>query len=209
MKRNQVIVRKQGLVPYRQAYDEMRRFSASRDIHTPDEFWILQHEPVYTLGYSCTAIPHGPTRIPVVATDRGGQITYHGPGQLIIYLLLDMKRRQGVRNLVHSIQSAIRDVVESYDIVSELREDAPGVYVNGEKIASIGIRIRRGCSYHGLSLNVDMDIGAFDFIDVCGLPGLKVTTLRALGCADTMENLQNLCVASLCRHLDFETVTSD
>lgn len=207
MKRNQVVVRKSGLLPYLQTYDEMRRFTDIRDSTTADEFWVLEHEPVYTLGYSCTAKPHRETQIPIVSTDRGGQITYHGPGQLIIYLLLDMKRRQGVRHLVNSIQSAIRDVVESYGILSELREDAPGVYVGGEKIASIGIRIRRGCSYHGLSLNVDMDTRAFNYIDVCGISGLEVTTLRKQGCVDTMENIRDRCVASLCRHLDYETTT--
>ena len=207
MKRNQVVVRKSGLVPYPQTYDEMRQFTDARDSASADEFWVLEHEPVYTLGYSCTAKPHRKTQIPIVSTDRGGQITYHGPGQLIIYLLLDMKRRQGVRHLVNSIQSAIRDVIDSYGILSELREDAPGVYVKGKKIASIGIRIRRGCSYHGLSLNVDMDTRAFNDIDVCGIPGLEVTTLRKQGCVDTMDNLQNQCIASLCRHLDYEMST--
>ena len=184
----------------------MRRFSASRDVSTIDEFWVLEHEPVYTQGYSCTDTPIGQTDIPILATDRGGQITYHGPGQLIVYLLLDMKRRRGVRHLVNSVLAAVRDVVESYDIESELREDTPGVYVSGEKIASIGIRVSRGCSYHGVSLNVDMDTAAFDLIDVCGIRGLKVTTLRNLGVTDSMKDVQDRCVASMCQHLNFEAV---
>ncbi len=167
----------------------------------------MEHEPVYTLGYSCDAKPHVVTKIPIVSTDRGGQMTYHGPGQLIIYLLLDMtRRRRGVRHLVSSIESAIRDVLESYGIHSELKEDAPGVYVGGEKIASIGIRISRGRSYHGLSLNVDVDTKPFEVIDVCGIPRLKVTNLRRIGCIETKENIQAQCITSLCQHLNYEIV---
>ena len=208
MTSNQVIVRNSGLVPYQPTFDEMRRFSVERDRETTDEFWVLEHEPVYTLGYSCKTRPRGTTKIPILPTDRGGQITYHGPGQLVIYLLLDMKRRQqGVRHLVSSIESAIREVLESYGIYSELRENAPGVYVDGEKIASIGIRISCGCSYHGLSLNVDVDIEPFKLIDVCGFPGLKVTNLRRLGCTETKESIQARCISSLCRNLNYETIT--
>ncbi len=205
---NRVIVRKSGLVPYQQAFDAMRRFSATRNSDTTDEFWVLEHDPVYTLGYSCAAQPRVTTKIPIVSTDRGGQMTYHGPGQQIVYLLIDMtRRRQGVRHLVRSIESAIRDVLESYGIFSELRESAPGVYVDGEKIASIGIRISRGCSYHGLSLNVDVDTKPFEVIDVCGIPGLKVTNLRRLGCTEPKESIQTRCITSLCQHLDYEIVS--
>ena len=208
MTSNQVVVRKSGLVPYQQAFDEMRRFSVERDSDTADELWVLEHEPVYTLGYSCKSRPRGITKIPVISTDRGGQITYHGPGQLIIYLLLDVTRlQQGVRHLVSSIEAAIRDVLQGYGIYSELRENAPGVYVDGEKIASIGIRISRGCSYHGLSLNVDVDTEPFESIDVCGIPGLKVTNLRRLGCTEPKESIQERCITSLCRHLNYETIT--
>lgn len=205
---NRVIVRELGLVPYQQVFDEMRRFSTTRNSDTTDEFWVLEHEPVYTLGYSCNAKPHVVTEFPIVSTDRGGQMTYHGPGQLIIYLLLDMtRRRQGVRHLVSSIESAIRDVLESYGIHSELKENAPGVYVDGEKIASIGIRISRGCSYHGLSLNVDVDTKPFEFIDVCGIPGLKVTNLRRKGCTEPKESIQARCITSLCQYLSYEAAT--
>ncbi|MDE0308481.1 MAG: lipoyl(octanoyl) transferase LipB [Acidiferrobacterales bacterium] len=203
---HRVVVRRSGLVPYEQAFEAMRQFSATRDCDTTDEFWVLQHEPVFTLGYSCTAQTRAVTEIPVVPTDRGGQMTYHGPGQLVIYLLIDMtRRRQGVRHLVSSIESAIRDVLQSCGIHSELKESAPGVYVGGEKIASIGIRIRRGCSYHGLSLNVDVDTEPFELIDVCGFPGLKVTNLRRIGCNESMASIQERCIASLCRHLNYET----
>ncbi len=205
---DRVIVRKSGLVPYQQAFDAMRRFSTSRSSDTTDEFWVLEHDPVYTLGYSCKAQPRGVTKIPIVPTDRGGQITYHGPGQLIIYLLLDMtRRRQGVRHLVSSIESAIRDVLESYGILSELRQNAPGVYVDGEKIASIGIRISRGCSYHGLSLNVDVDTRPFDVIDVCGIPELKVTNLRRIGCTESKVGIQQRCITCLCQHLNYEILS--
>ena len=206
MKRNPVIVRNLGQVSYLNAYDEMRRFTASRDESTTDELWVLEHQPVYTQGYSCTDTPSEQTDIPIIATDRGGQITYHGPGQLIVYLLLDMKRRRGVRHLVNSVLAAVRDVVESFGIESELRDDAPGVYVGGKKIASIGIRVSRGCSYHGISLNVNMDTEAFDLIDVCGIHGLEVTTLRRQGVTDSMEDVQDKCVESLCRHLNCEAV---
>ena len=178
---HQVIVRKLGKVDYRETCTKMQEFTKTRTGETVDEFWILQHDPVYTQGYSCTQQPFLHTSIPVVATDRGGQITYHGPGQLIIYLLLDIKRRnQGVRHFVQAIESAIIATLRRYRIEGQTRLKAPGVYVGEKKIASLGIRVSRGCTYHGLSLNVDLDTEPFRAIDVCGIKGLEVTTMRML-----------------------------
>ncbi len=202
----QVVVRDFGLVSYQRAYEQMREFTGLRDADTPDEFWLMEHGPVFTLGYSCTNQPHSLSDIPIVPTDRGGQITYHGPGQLVIYLLVDLRRRQqGVRHLVRSIELAISDVVESFGIACGFREDAPGVYVDGRKIASLGIRVSRGCTYHGLSLNVEMDTKPFGLIDVCGIRGLEVTTLRQLGVSEDSKAIADRCVARLSERLAYES----
>lgn len=198
MSSDQIIVHQLGIVDYQETYSQMVRFTAERDTSTPDEYWILQHKPVYTQGYSCALLPQARTDIPVVATDRGGQITYHGPGQLIIYLLLDIKRRKhGIRQLVRHIETAVIDVLQVYGIKGETRVDAPGVYVASEKIASLGLRVSRGCSYHGLSLNVEMDTTPFQHIDVCGIRGLEVTTLRELGVDASIDDVANLCIDQL------------
>jgi len=183
----------------------MRDHAANRIPDAPDEFWVLQHYPVYTQGYSCHAMPSGSTQIPVIATDRGGQMTYHAPGQLVIYLLLDLKRRrQGIRNLVSSIEMAIAQVLNVYHIDAGMRRDAPGIYVEGRKVASLGIRIKNGCTYHGMSLNVDMDTMPFEAIDVCGMHNLEVTTLRELGVVDGIETIADKCVSSLADALEYE-----
>ncbi len=188
----------------------MRQFSAERRAETPDEIWLLEHHPVYTLGVSCSDRLPEPTQIPVIASDRGGQMTYHGPGQLIVYLLLDIRRRQqGIRNLVTKIESVIIEVLDSYGVCAQRRGGAPGVYVQQRKIASLGIRIRQGRSYHGFSLNVDMDTAAFRQIAVCGMPDLQVTTLRELGVDADLDAVASRCVERLREQLGYRKLIYD
>ncbi len=172
-----------GEVDYLDSLSWMKQFTASRDAETPDEFWVLSHPAVYTQGTSCDSQPRASvTAIPVVKTDRGGQITYHGPGQLVIYLLLDIKRLGiGPKRLVSSIESAIIALLANFGIDAATRNGAPGVYVSDEKIAALGLRIRKGACYHGLSLNINMDLSPFERIDPCGYTGLKVTQLSSQG----------------------------
>ena len=161
----------------------MQRFTDTRDEHTGDELWLLEHPPVYTLGRNGKD-EHllDPGDIPVIRTDRGGQVTYHGPGQLIAYCLLDIRRRRlGVQSLVRILEQAVIDLLAAYNVSGTRRDRAPGVYVDGRKIAALGLRVRRGCSFHGLALNVDMDLSPFARINPCGYEGLEVTQLRDLG----------------------------
>lgn len=199
-----VFVRQLGLIDYHTAHDRMREFTLSRNQQTPDEFWLLEHHPVYTQGYSCSLVPFADTSIPIVATDRGGQITYHGPGQLIVYLLIDTRRRElGIRNFVRSIEQAILTVLDFYGIEGSIRSDVPGVYVDRKKIASLGIRVLRGCTYHGLSLNVDMDLSPFQNIAVCGVKDLQVTMLKEQGFDGTLNEVSERCILSLASSLGF------
>ena len=177
-----LLVRRLGLAPYQPVLDAMREFTDQRDDDSPDELWLLQHPRVFTQGQAGKA-EHvlAPGDIPVIQVDRGGQVTYHGPGQWVIYLLVDLKRRGlGVRALVTLIENAIVRLLCDYGIDSAPRADAPGVYVNGDKVAALGLRVRRGCSYHGLSLNVDMDLEPFSRINPCGHQGLQVTSMARL-----------------------------
>jgi len=177
-----IVVRELGLRPYRQVWQEMQSFTDRRTASTQDELWVLQHPPVYTLGKNSKA-EHiiDPGDIPVVQSDRGGQVTYHGPGQLIVYTLLDLHRlNTGVRGLVTRIENSVIDMLAEYDIRACARKDAPGVYVDGSKIAALGLRVRRGCSFHGLAFNVDMDLEPFSRINPCGYQGLEVTQLSDL-----------------------------
>lgn len=181
------IVRALGRVEYEPTWRAMQSFTAGRTPLTADEIWLVQHPPVYTLGVAGRSehLPRGSNDIPVVRTDRGGQITYHGPGQVIAYALLDMKRRAlAVRELVRRLETAVIDLLDEYGIDAARRKEAPGVYVGQAKIAALGLRITRACSYHGLALNVDMDLSPFHAIDPCGYPGLSVTQLRDLGVMD-------------------------
>ena len=196
----QTTVKRLGLAAYEPTWRAMQEFTARRDADTPDELWVLQHPPVYTLGIAGKAehLPRTETGIPVVKIDRGGQITYHGPGQVVIYLLLDMRRRGlAVRPLVRRMEQAVIDLLAGYGIAAHGSVDAPGVYVGEAKIAALGLRIRSGCCYHGLALNVDMDLSPFHAINPCGYPGLEVTQMRDLGVGDTPE----LVGASLTQHL--------
>ena len=187
-----LIVRHLGLVPYQQTWEAMKAFTATRTTETTDEIWLLEHPPVYTYGVAGRAehLPPANCGIPVLKVDRGGQVTFHGPGQLIVYALIDLRRRNlGVRELVRLLEQAVLDLLEESGIRAERRTGAPGVYVDNAKIAALGLRIRGGCSYHGLSLNVDVDLAPFEAIDPCGYPGLRVTRARDLGLEDSMDDL--------------------
>jgi lipoyl(octanoyl) transferase len=198
------LVRRLGLADYLSTWHAMRAFTDSRSADTPDELWLLEHPPVYTYGVAGRTehLPHGDSAIPVIKTDRGGQVTYHGPGQLIAYALIDL-RRAGltVRSLVERLEQAVLDLLQDYDVRGQRRDGAPGVYVSGAKIAALGLRIRGGCSYHGLSLNVDLDPAPFAAIDPCGYPGLPVTRLRDLGVAESTEGVGERLVQHLIEQL--------
>ncbi|MEE4144358.1 MAG: lipoyl(octanoyl) transferase LipB [Halieaceae bacterium] len=182
-----VLQRELGLAEYEPTLQDMKDLTDRRGPEDPDQLWLLQHPRVFTQGQAGKA-EHvlAPGDIPVIQVDRGGQVTYHGPGQWVLYLMIDLRRRSwGVRDLVNLIESSLVQLLAEYDIVAAPRPEAPGVYVDGAKIASLGLRVRRGCSYHGLSLNVDMDLEPFGRINPCGYQGLQVTSMaRLLGAVD-------------------------
>ena len=177
-----LLVKRLGRVEYEPTWQAMQSFTASRQPETPDELWIVEHPPVYTLGQA--GKPEHVLQdigIPIVKIDRGGQVTYHGPGQVVIYLLLDLARLKiKVRELVIAIEQAVIDFLASHEVTAERRDGAPGVYVGEAKIAALGLKIKNGCSYHGLSLNVDMDLSPFAAINPCGYAGLKVIQTKDL-----------------------------
>ena len=178
-----MILRWLGRVDYEPTWRAMQRFTDERGPDTPDEVWLLEHPPVFTLGLAADP-SHvlAPGEIPVIQIDRGGQVTYHGPGQLVAYPLVDVKRLGiSVRGLVTALERAVIDYVAGFGITAVGRRDAPGVYVDGRKLAALGLRIRRHASYHGLALNVDMDLAPFSRINPCGMAGLEVTQLKDLG----------------------------
>lgn len=182
MIKNQVplIIRQPGLVDYTTAWQQMKTFNAGRNEHSSDEIWLLQHPPVYTQGLNARPehLPAGQPDIPVVHSDRGGDITYHGPGQLIAYLLIDLKRNKlGIKQLVSLLEQATIDLLSQYGVDSDRKSGAPGIYIANKKIASLGLRVRNGCCYHGLSLNVDMDMAPFSAIPPCGFTKLEMTQL--------------------------------
>ncbi|BBO99813.1 lipoyl(octanoyl) transferase LipB [Sulfuriferula nivalis] len=196
-----ITIRKLGRVDYLPTWQAMQDFTAQRGADTVDEIWLLEHPPVYTLGQAGKP-EHllNATNIPLINIDRGGQITYHGPGQLVAYLLIDIKRRgYGVRDLVQRMEQVIIDLLASYNLIAQRRENAPGVYVNDAKIAALGLRIKHGCSYHGLALNVDMDMRPFANINPCGYQGMAVTQLRDLS-ANIDLNLLNAQLRELLIH---------
>jgi lipoyl(octanoyl) transferase len=183
---DEMILRRVGLAPYEPTWRAMREFTRARSDATPDELWLLEHPPVYTLGQGArpVAVSNG---IPVVPTDRGGEVTYHGPGQAVVYTLVDLARRDiKVKRFVWLLEEAVIELVGPR---AERRAGAPGVYVAGAKIAALGIRVARGRAYHGVALNVDMDLSPFSAIDPCGYPGLAVTQARNLGIAGSAAQL--------------------
>ena len=197
-------VRRLGRAEYEPTSRAMQAFTAGRSADAPDEIWLLEHPPVYTLGVAGRAqhLPRAANGIPVVRTDRGGQITYHGPGQIVLYALLDLRRRGlAVRPLVRLLEHSVMDLLADYGILAAARVEAPGVYVDGAKIAALGLRIRNGCCYHGLAFNVDMDLTPFRVIDPCGYPGLAVTQARDLGITDNLELLGEKLVRSVLNRL--------
>lgn len=173
------IVRRLGLADYGETAAAMRAYTESRDAESADELWLLEHPPVYTLGLKASARPvRPPNDIPVVPTDRGGDITYHGPGQPVVYVLVDLARRgMGIKTLVRALEQAVIELLAAYGIEASRREAAPGVYVAGRKIASLGLRVRRGCTYHGLAFNAHMELAPFRVIAPCGYAGLEVAQL--------------------------------
>ena len=178
----ELVLRELGLVDYEPTLEAMQQFTDSRNADSPDELWLLQHPRVFTQGQAGKA-EHvlAPGDIPVIQVDRGGQVTYHGPGQWVLYLLVDIRRHKlGVRDLVDMIEQSIVQLLGEYAIDAAAKPDAPGVYVAGDKIAALGLRVRRGCSYHGLALNVDMDLEPFQRINPCGFEGLQVTSMVKL-----------------------------
>ena len=194
------LIKHLGQVDYVPTWRAMEKFTLERRPETPDEIWFLQHPPVFTLGLA-GKMEHvlAPGDIPVVHIDRGGQVTYHGPGQLVVYPLIDLKRlKLGVRALVEALENSVIDTLEGYGVQARGRRDAPGVYVDARKVCSIGIRVRRGCSYHGIAFNVAMDLTPFIRINPCGYAGLEMTQVSALGGpADVARVAQDLAPALL------------
>ena len=197
------VIRSLGQVDYQPTWDAMRAFTATRTSATRDEIWLLQHPPVYTQGLAGKPehLLHS-TIIPVVKIDRGGQITYHGPGQIVAYLLLDLRRwKINVRQLVRLLEQAVIDLLGKHDVVASRQADAPGVYVSNAKIAALGLKIKNGYCYHGLALNIDMDLSPFSDINPCGYAGLRVTQARDWGVVYSIEGLQKQLGQSLIENL--------
>lgn len=197
-------VKRLGRVDYAPTFEAMQAFTAQRTAETPDELWIVEHPPVYTLGQA--GKPEHILRdigIPLVRIDRGGQVTYHGPGQVVVYLLLDLPRLKiKVRELVSAIEQAVIDLLAEYGVQAERHDGAPGVYVGAAKIAALGLRIRNGCSYHGVSLNVDMDLSPFAAINPCGYPGLQVIQTKDLNLPLTLAEAGEQLSQHLLRQLE-------
>lgn len=191
------IIRQIGKIDYRKCWGEMKDFTENRTVETPDELWLIEHAPVFTLGLAGKEehILVKDHNIPIIRTDRGGQVTYHGPGQIVIYILVDLKRLElSIRHFVTIIENSVIDYLNSYHKIKAYADrNAPGVYVNGKKIASLGLKIRKGCSYHGLSFNFAMDKTPFNYINPCGYAGLQVVNLTELV---KIENLHPFNTAS-------------
>ena len=194
-------VRELGRQPYEPVWRAMQRFTDVRDESTTDELWVVEHDPVFTLGQAGKpehVLAAGD--IPVIHVDRGGQVTYHGPGQIVVYPLLDLKRRKvGVREYVHRIEQALIDTLGEWKIQAERRDGAPGVYVADAKVAALGIRVRRGCTFHGLAFNIGMDLEPFHRINPCGYQGLQVTSMGDLGGPSGMDAVKPVLLAQLAR----------
>lgn len=195
-----IVVRRLGRADYLPTWEAMRAFTRARDEATPDELWLVEHPPVYTVGQGAS-IPVTNNSIPVIKVDRGGDVTYHGPGQAVLYALVDLARRSiKVKRFVSLLEQAIIDLL--HPVPAERRAGAPGVYVDGAKIAALGIRVVRGRAYHGLALNVDMDLSPFSAIDPCGYPGLRVTQMKELGLASDVDAVGSRLIENLVRKLD-------
>lgn len=201
-----IVVRSLGLQEYEPLWRGMQQFTNTRSSSTPDEIWFTEHPPVFTLGLNASR-EHllAPGEIPVIQIDRGGQVTYHGPGQLMIYPLIDLKRaRLGVRSLVTALEQTVVDLSADFDIEASSRSDAPGVYVRDKKIASVGLRVRRGASYHGMALNIEVDLEPFSRINPCGFSDLEVTDLNTLGVTEGRDEIRARVQDHLLRHLQLQ-----
>lgn len=207
LSQNNLQVRPLSRCEYTPTWHAMQQFTAGRSADSPDEIWLIEHPAVFTQGLN--GKPEHlltPGAIPVVQTDRGGQVTYHGPGQLLAYVMLDLTRKGwGVRDLVGRLEQAVIDLLHDYGIAAVARRDAPGVYVDDAKIAALGLRVKRGCSYHGLSFNVDMDLEPFSRINPCGYAGLPVTHLRALGGPTNLTDVAEVLLKHLCAQLGYNS----
>lgn len=202
-----VVVRDLGHIEYLESWRAMQAFNQHRNLSTPDELWLLTHPAVYTVGLKgkdrTFVSAHG---IPFVHSDRGGDVTYHGPGQIVAYILMDLRRRSwGVKQLVHALEQSVIDLLAQHDIAGARRSGAPGVYVDGKKISALGLRVSRGLSSHGLALNIDMDLEPFSAIDPCGYPGLEATQLSALGIGLGIEQAAELLIEHLRQNLAYRT----
>lgn len=198
MSQETILIRQLGLRPYEPVSQAMHDFTDTRDETTADEIWLVEHEPVFTQGQAGKA-EHVlvPGDIPVIQSDRGGQVTYHGPGQQVMYVLLNLRRRKlGVRELVTVLEQTVVNTLAEWNIEAYPRADAPGVYVNGRKICSLGLRIRKGCSFHGLALNIDMDLTPFLRINPCGYAGLEMTQVKDLHPETSVQNIQPRLIAN-------------
>ena len=210
-----LLVRQLGRRPYQPVWDAMKAFTDNRTSDTPDEFWVVEHDPVYTQGQAGKA-EHllAPGDIPVVQSDRGGQVAYHGPGQLVLYVLVDVRRSKlSVRELVACLETAIINPLARSDIQAYAKADAPGVYVKNDlgieaKLASLGLRIRKGCSFHGLALNINMDMTPFLPINPCGYAGMAMTQTSALGGPQSVAEAQSILVMELASLIGYETITN-
>lgn len=205
---NQLIIKDLGRRDYLPVWQAMHDFTDSRTENTLDEVWLVEHNPVFTQGQAGKA-EHvlTPGDIPVVQSDRGGQVTYHGPGQLVAYVLINLRRQKlGVRDLVTHIENTVINTLGKFDIESAARPDAPGVYVNNQKICSLGLRIRKGCSFHGLALNVNMDLSPFLRINPCGYAGMEMTQMSQQGGPEQLSAVQSVLVAELTTLLGYEHV---
>jgi lipoyl(octanoyl) transferase len=203
-------IRRLGRQPYEPIWRAMSAFTDNRTPDTRDELWVLEHDPVFTLGQA-GKLEHvlAPGEIPVVPVDRGGQVTYHGPGQIVAYPLIDLRRvGVGVRELVNRIEQAIIDTLEHWNIEAVRREGAPGVYVADAKVAALGLRVRRGCSFHGLAFNVNMNLEPFHRINPCGYKGLAVTQVLDLGGPSRLSDVEDVLVGEFCRQFGFEAVAA-
>jgi lipoyl(octanoyl) transferase len=204
----QLKIRYLGLQYYQSTWQAMSDFTTNRDANSIDEIWLVEHPAVFTQGNSGKA-EHllQPTDIPVVQSDRGGQITYHAPGQLIVYLLINIRRKSfNVRSLVTIIEQSIINLLADYNVIANAKSDAPGVYVDGKKIASLGLKIRKGCSFHGLALNVDMDLLPFLQINPCGYAGLEMTQCKDQGIATSVAKLAPLLIAKMNQQLHYSQI---
>ncbi|MGF1839948.1 lipoyl(octanoyl) transferase LipB [Vibrio atlanticus] len=205
---NKLIVKKLGRQDYEPVWKAMHKFTDERTDEDVDQIWLVEHNPVFTQGQAGKA-EHvlNAGDIPVIQSDRGGQVTYHGPGQLVAYFLINIRRKKfGVRDLVTHIENLVINTLKAYNIDSTARPDAPGVYVDGKKICSLGLRIRRGCSFHGLALNVDMDLSPFQRINPCGYQGMKMAQVSQLGGPSELENVEQQLIQELVELLGYDQV---